>query len=320
MDYFKIDQNTNSLKSMSGRKFYRKKRNKQLCLENKVKDNDYDCDYDTSKQELMNKDSVTKTTSKKLEIIALWNINNLINTYLFSDTLPYVLFDKQFKHINIDGNLFSLNKSNKLLTTTTDNKETQPDINQITFYMFDDEFDHQLIKGELPESLKLLSFGWKFNQPILPDVLPNSINHLIFGHSFNQVIEKGTLPENLTHLVFGHCFNQILAKGILPQKLTHLFFGYSFNQEIYHDVLPNNLIHLDFGTSFNKLLLEGVMPDSLVHLSFGKCFNQPLNKNLIPKNLTHLVFRDNFNQPNAECVFPCNLCTYIIDHRFKLST
>ncbi|KAK5577480.1 hypothetical protein RB653_002421 [Dictyostelium firmibasis] len=153
------------------------------------------------------------------------------------------------------------------------------------------------IKGELPLSLKEISFNNFFKQPIQEDVIPNGVTSLSFGYSYNKPIEKDVLPDSIKKLSFGFLFNQSIIKDILPINLTSLSFNYHFNQPIGKGVLPNSLTYLSFEGVFNQKFEVGSLPNNITNLSLCYFYDQPFSIGSLPTSLKELrIHSSKFNQ------------------------
>jgi hypothetical protein len=161
----------------------------------------------------------------------------------------------------------------------------------------------------LPSGIKSLTIGRSiyslfgnfavFNQPINKGDLPNSLTYIQFGYGFNQPIDG--LPVNLLTLYFGNKFNQPIEG--LPVNLRTLYFGDDFNQPI--DGLPANLVTLYFGDNFNQPI-DG-LPNSIIELTLGYYFNKPANN--LPFGLKRLFMRG-VGRVEPKIPFGCTLTKY----------
>eukprot|EP01133_Synstelium_polycarpum_P016111 gene16111-19170_t len=134
-------------------------------------------------------------------------------------------------------------------------------------------------------------FIFEDNRSIQPGDLPMSIKTLTFGDKFDQAIRPGTLPSDLTTLIFGDNFDKPIGPDILPSSLTTLVFRKHFNRPIRPGMLPSSLKTLIFGDRFNQPLVPGALPLDLTTLVFGKCFDQDLASLALPEGLTMIKFR-----------------------------
>jgi len=112
---------------------------------------------------------------------------------------------------------YILNSNYKL-----DKNIREPKLANITKITFDNKFNRPV--NQLPSTLKVLIFGWKFNKSI-DHCLPESLKKLTLGNNFNQPINK--LPKSLKRLQLGWCFNQSVDE--LPKTLKSLTLGSDFN-------------------------------------------------------------------------------------------
>jgi len=151
--------------------------------------------------------------------------------------------------------------------------------------VFGKSFDHTIYPGNLPISLRILSFGQQFSQklPTLPSIekltlgeaynhsfrFPDSLTFLQLGNKFSRSIT--TLPSNLSTLVIGHRFNNALPT--LPPKLTSLHLGHAFNHPL--PTLPPGLQQLHLGNAFNQPLPQP-LPSSLKTFVCGQGFHRSL--------------------------------------------
>lgn len=159
-------------------------------------------------------------------------------------------------------------------------------LKRLTFgFRYDKEIDNIL-----PECLVSLTFGYFFNKEI--NILPNSLVYLYFGNCFNKKIKKNVLPNTLKYLSFGFYYNQIIDKDVLPDSLIKLEFGWCYDQILKPKVLPKFLKHLIFGFKYNKKIDSNILPESLVFLEFGVYYNQTFDHNVLPNSLTNLVFNN----------------------------
>jgi hypothetical protein len=181
-----------------------------------------------------------------------------------------------------------------------------------------DEFDSAIYQGELPNTIKQLTFGYKYSGYICDDALPKNLTRLELGRYFNQKIRsKHMLPENLKQLIFGDNFNQPICAGVLPVKLTYLKFGYNFDQPIGKDMLPDSLTEIIFGDTFNRDIGEGVLPRNLKKLTFGRIFNRSIGKDVLPKGLEMLEFGTLFNKEISVGVLPEKLIKLSFGDKFN---
>lgn len=131
---------------------------------------------------------------------------------------------------------------------------------------FDESFSEEIKQGDLPESLRSITFGEFFSNGGMP-------------------IKKGDLPSKVGWLAFGHCFNngdEPFKRGDLPDSIESLFLGDYFTNGFHpveKDSFPSNLRELSFGTGFQN-------------------GGQPIRKADLPKRLETLLidrmFSDGF--------------------------
>jgi hypothetical protein len=152
----------------------------------------------------------------------------------------------------------------------------------IRYNMSDDNFN------SIPKHTKLLCLNNDFNQPLKKGDIPNSVTTLHFGYFFNQPLKKGDIPNSVTTLKFGHSFNQPLKKGDIPNSVTTLHFGYCFDQPLKKGDIPNSVTTLVFGDHFNQPLNPGDIPNSVTTVTFGYYFNQPLSIGSIPHSVKEI--------------------------------
>jgi hypothetical protein len=113
---------------------------------------------------------------------------------------------------------------------------------------------NQCLNSCIPNGCEHLEFGDGFNQPIMLGDIPPTIKYLSFGRYFNQSI-AGVLPDSIETLVFGECFNQNI-NGILPRNLKSLTLGYNFKGTI-----------VDVPVSLSALSITEDYPHPISHLS-----------------------------------------------------
>jgi hypothetical protein len=108
-----------------------------------------------------------------------------------------------------------------------------------------------LVKGELPDSLLRLTFGYSFNQIVAKGVLPASLTQLTFGSQFNKQLRKGVLPASIKQLTFGSQFNKQLRKGVLPASIKQLNLDSNFTRALTN--LPRSLLKLTYTDHVNRI-------------------------------------------------------------------
>ena len=96
--------------------------------------------------------------------------------------------------------------------------------------------------------------------------IPNSVTHLTFGYRFDQKLKEGDIPNSVTHLTFDEEFNQEL--NILPYGLKSL--------KLY----KNNKILSNLPFTLEKLIIENYNKDNYIKLPYG-CVIYDKDENII---------------------------------------
>ncbi|KAN0028440.1 hypothetical protein ACTFIV_010284 [Dictyostelium citrinum] len=165
--------------------------------------------------------------------------------------------------------------------------------------------------GDIPNSVKLITFNSGFNQPLKRGIIPSNVTKVLFnkGSNFNYPLEVGTFPSSCTEIRFGSAFNQEIKQAHLPEALIYLDLGHYFNRDF---ILPSTLKTLILSINFNSPLKVGDLPISLEHLEFGDEFNKPIPKGVIPPNVTYLKLSKYFQQQIKPTDLPSSIKTLII--------
>lgn len=127
-------------------------------------------------------------------------------------------------------------------------------VNDGIYRIYSDEFNEELKKNELPDTLVYLTFGKKYNREIKKNVLPESLLYLTFGEYYDKKILKDVLPKSLKKLTFGFGYTYKIGKDILPETLTHLTFGLCYNYSLFCDkIIPYGITHLYLKSNFKDI-------------------------------------------------------------------
>jgi hypothetical protein len=106
-------------------------------------------------------------------------------------------------------------------------------------------YQHPLLKGQFPSTLRGLKFHETYNEPLGVGILPDSLEVLHWGMG---TIEPGAIPTGLKVLKFGEYFkSRDLKPGVLPNASTLkcLMLGCDFvNETIYKGCIPDHLDRL----------------------------------------------------------------------------
>jgi hypothetical protein len=180
-------------------------------------------------------------------------------------------------------------------------------------------YDNNLKKGDIPEGIKYLCFGYYFNKELNIADLPESLEFLNFGSQFNKHIKVGVLPKKLKTIIFGWEYDKKIEKDVLPQGLKKIDFGVSFNQPIDIGVIPESVDNLIFSSRFNQSLMGGILPKKLKKLYLGGSFNQSISKGLFGDSITELTLYVNNNQILEKGILPDSITNLTI-HNFNNNT
>ncbi|GAM28310.1 hypothetical protein SAMD00019534_114860, partial [Acytostelium subglobosum LB1] len=157
-------------------------------------------------------------------------------------------------------------------------------------FLNNDNVGEELVsKGNLPNTLKVLSINYVSIRNIEVGSLPSSLTKLDMGFHPDCRLKPGLLPNGLLHLHLSKDFDHELEPGCLPSSITNLSFGKNFNHIIEHGVLPPSITKLEFGDNFNQPLIVGVLPSTITSLKFGRLFIQPVTQDLWPPSLLNLI-------------------------------
>ena len=74
----------------------------------------------------------------------------------------------------------------------------------------------------LPQSLRILTFGGTFNQSLDNVTWPAGLQSLTFDRDFNQSLDNVMWPAGLQSLTFGYKIKSLHDLGVLPGTLVHL--------------------------------------------------------------------------------------------------
>ncbi|EAL70211.1 hypothetical protein DDB_G0274637 [Dictyostelium discoideum AX4] len=167
--------------------------------------------------------------------------------------------------------------------------------NSLTSIDFGNEFNQSLSDTNgipwLPRTLKSLTFGKLFQHSIHRDEIPPSLTSLLLDPKYQGVILYGSIPKSVTTL---HCYFDSkdgtckFDSTSVPGGTTSLEFDYFFNQTIEKGVISNNVTSLKFGSGNHKL-----EPDSLpisiktLHLGRNKDYSAQL-----PPTITNLSIHE----------------------------
>ncbi|KAM9980871.1 hypothetical protein ACTFIY_003166 [Dictyostelium cf. discoideum] len=137
------------------------------------------------------------------------------------------------------------------------------------------DFDQQLTRNIIGNSLTSIDFGNEFNQS-LSDTngipwLPRSLKSLTFGESFQHSIHRDELPPSLTSLILDPKYQGVILYGSIPKSVTTLHY------------------YFDSRRGTNKLDSTSI-PGGTTSLEFDSFFNQTIEKGMIPHNVTSLIF------------------------------
>ncbi|KYR01701.1 hypothetical protein DLAC_11489 [Tieghemostelium lacteum] len=200
-----------------------------------------------------------------------------------------------------------------------------------------EEFNHPLMKGSLPDSIKELQFSikrCKFNSEICE--FPQSLEILKFGKNFNQSLHSLSKLTNLKELTVDDGFQQSLPK--LPGSLESLTIGTWYNATITEDlpkslkilkihnckiskdfnidnILQDGLDTLILGRDFNHKFKAGItLPSSLRHLELSKEYKETLEEGSLPEGLSTLKFYFHKNNCN---ILPSTLTKLYCEFNYK---
>jgi len=131
------------------------------------------------------------------------------------------------------------------------------------FRVFDDD-----IEQPIPSTTKHLI--WYSSQPIKPYQIPNGVKIITFGYSFNQSIQENCIPSSVEYIKFTG-LNRSLSDIKFPSNLKRLYLGGQFNQFVYGiEELPNTLTHLQVYVHVNDryhwINTIGNIPSHITHL------------------------------------------------------
>ncbi|GAM27256.1 hypothetical protein SAMD00019534_104310, partial [Acytostelium subglobosum LB1] len=163
----------------------------------------------------------------------------------------------------------------------------------------DEQFNHSIHKGDLPDCLVSLELGHMFSNTITPGALPLSLKHLTYRGGQTQHIVPGLFPPSLIMLTMS-TFNFVLAPNTLPLTLRLLNLGQSYNLPIDIGVLPDGLTSLSLGNQFDQLIEPGALPNSITSLRFGNNFSHMIQPEALPNSLIYLTLGErNTHQLNT---------------------
>ncbi|EGC40598.1 hypothetical protein DICPUDRAFT_73890 [Dictyostelium purpureum] len=179
-------------------------------------------------------------------------------------------------------------------------------------------FQHSIKDGELPDSLKDITFGENFNQQLIP--LPKNCENVTFGWSFNKPLSingETCISSSVKKIHFGNLFNQKICPGDL-QNVEVLEFEKNYNQPLVSGCLPPTLVSLSFYGHFNQALTLGSLPTGfLTKIIFSNSFNQPIESGVIPQTVKHITFGKDFNQTIANSGIPKSIVTLNLGSNFN---
>lgn len=232
---------------------------------------------------------------------------SIINSTVFPSTLTHLTFGKNFNQILDEGD-FPI-----YLTHLTFGENFNSDIypgtlpDSLTHITFGDKFNRPLLhpdaNGGPPwiifgMDIMQLTFGRDFNQDVKRGYISDTLTHLKFGYSFNRPLRELDLPDTLTHLEFGDGFEEVLDENAIPRGVKHLVLGGEWIEPYINAMRPlKNLTHLTLSDMFVTPLSPGDIPDTIRHLTFGKNYNLQIPEGVFPPRLRSVVFGDKFNQP-----------------------
>lgn len=165
------------------------------------------------------------------------------------------------------------------------------------------KFDDPLERIPFPETLEVLSFGYRFNRSLEPGCVrwPPKLKRLTLGAKWNRQLRGAgeSWPASLEVLCFGSCFDQPLTgKGIgLPQGLLEVSLGGTFNQPLVGVDWPPPLRKLTLSDNFNQSLDGVKFPKGLREITLRGVFNKDIGGVLWPEGLRILRFGAQFNRP-----------------------
>lgn len=128
------------------------------------------------------------------------------------------------------------------------------------------KFNHSILPGTLPMSLRELHFGRNFDTPLIPGSFPSFLEKLHFNSlaRFDHPIGLGVLPESLIELRFGQrsSFNSTILW--LPNSLKVIQFGLNFHRDIPNIPLSTQFIYLSFRSHLKRTLLIDNLPEHML--------------------------------------------------------
>ncbi|KAM9966905.1 hypothetical protein ACTFIR_007140 [Dictyostelium discoideum] len=187
-------------------------------------------------------------------------------------------------------NLFDYNGNNKRLNS---NFYPMP---QIVEKIEMDCSDIILVDHWIPDTCKSIKLI-DFDQQLTRHIIGNSLTSIDFGNEFNQSLSDTNgepwLPRTLKYLTFGKSFQHSIHRGELPSSLTSLILDPNYQGVILYGSVPKSVTTLRyyFDSKFGICKLDSKsIPGGTTSLEFDYFFNQTIEKGMIPHNVTSLKF------------------------------
>ncbi|CAM9699084.1 unnamed protein product [Laminaria digitata] len=164
------------------------------------------------------------------------------------------------------------------------------------------KFDDGLERVEFPQSLEVLSFGFRFNRSLEPGWVrwPPRLKRLTLGAKWDRRLlgARESWPASLEVLTFGSCFDKPLAgEGVgLPQGLREISLGGMFDQPLVGVDWPPLLRKLTLSDNFSQPLEGVAFPSGLRELIVRRFFNREIDGVAWPEGLKILRLGACFNQ------------------------
>eukprot|EP00903_Cladosiphon_okamuranus_P013973 g12994.t1 len=181
-----------------------------------------------------------------------------------------------------------------------------------------------------PRGVKEIRFGPLFEDGIEQLVFPETLEILTFGFRFNRSLGPGSVrwPPGLKRLRLGATWNRILsgARNTWPASLEVLEFGTGFNRPLQGGDgvgFPPGLREINLGGVFNEPLAGVEWPSGLQELTLSEYFDQPLEFKdggggvSFPRGLRRIVFGGRFNQEVSSTVWPEDLEVLAFGDKFN---
>ncbi|KAM9977299.1 hypothetical protein ACTFIR_011158 [Dictyostelium discoideum] len=172
----------------------------------------------------------------------------------------------------------------------------------------------KLVKGCIPESVKILNFVEGFDQMIEEGVLPlnGNLKELNLGSTFNKPLQANSLPLGLEKLIIGDSFHHEISNNILPNSLKTLVIGRRQNNNSDNKNLDflGNLNKLEKLIIFNPFVTYKI-PSSVTSL----CYNSNNKLNNI-SNIKELYLLDDFNLKLSNLLIPSSVTSITFGKSF----